>query len=97
MDRILDMLARFCIKEFDEKQSHKYRELSEQSDKILSGLGDKLNNEEETILIALLDNLADEKIQYAQELFVRGYKLGVQMTMEVLMDQDIFFTSGGGY
>lgn len=43
----------------------------------------------------LLDTIADENCSYAQSKFIRGYRLGVLMTMEIMSEQETFLGRNG--
>lgn len=78
-----------------ETRSPKRRQLIDESCKLHTELEQKLNTEEKELLECLLDTNADENILYAEDKFIRGYRLGVLMTMEVFAGQDNFFYEGG--
>ena len=53
-------------------------------------LEEKLNDEEKKLLDSLVNALFDEGTCYGQDKFVRGYQLGVLMTIEAFEARDSF-------
>lgn len=53
-------------------------------------LEEKLNDEDKALLQKFADTCFDENCCDAHNYFVRGYRLGVLMTMEVFEGQDSF-------
>ena len=80
------------IIEVTETRSPKRKKLIDKSCKLHNELGEKLNKEKKELLERLLDTDAEEKTLYAEDKFIRGYRLGVLMTMEVFAGQDKFFS-----
>ena len=74
-----------------EIRSPKRQKLCDKACELREKLKEKLNNEEKELLNELMDVIADENCSYAQSKFIRGYCLGVQMTMEVMSEQETFF------
>lgn len=91
MGKILKEFARnnFHTDIQDEKRSPEHEKLCEQIFALQTELEEKLNNTEKRLLNQLMDTIADENSCYAQEKFIRGYRLGVLMTMEILTEQEI--------
>lgn len=92
MGKILKEFARnnFHTDIQDEKRSPEREKLCEQIFTLQTELKEKLNNTEKRLLNQLMDTIADENSYYAQKKFVRGYRLGVLMTMEILTEQEIY-------
>lgn len=59
-------------------------------DELEQKLSKQLKDEENELLRQLLDALASESSYYAENRFIRGYRLGTLMTMEVFTNSDIF-------
>lgn len=59
-------------------------------------LENKLNGEEKVLLDRMLDSISKEWCRYAEQKFVRGYRLGVLMTMEVFEGREDFLGRGDG-
>ena len=74
-----------------EIRSPKRQELCDKACELQEKLEEKLNNEEKELLNDLMDAIADENCCYVQSKFIRGYRLGVLMTMEVMSKQESFF------
>ncbi len=53
-------------------------------------LAEKLNDEEKEMLTELVDIIFDKSSYDEQKKFERGFRLGVLMTAEILIEQDIF-------
>ena len=96
MDRLLRAFAgeQLQIIEVTETQSPKRKKLIDESYKLHNELEKKLNNEEKELLERLFDIGSEEKILYAEDKFIRGYRLGVLMTMEVFAGHDKFLFEG---
>ena len=77
-----------------EAHSPECQKLLEQGEKFQKQLEEKLNDEEKQILECLVGVLFDEGVCYAQNRFVRGYQLGVLLTMEIFLEQDTFLING---
>ncbi len=92
MGKILDAFAdgRLCMEEEVEKRSQEHQGLSEKACRLQEELGERLNDEERELLSDLVDTVFEECCCYAQNRFVRGYRLGVLMTMEVFDQQDTY-------
>ena len=97
MEKFLRALAgdQLQVIEVTETRSPKRQQLIDEIYKLHTELEQKLNNEEKELLERLLDANADEKTLYAEDKFIRGYRLGALMTMEVFAGQDKFFYEGG--
>ena len=92
MGKILDAFAdgRLCMEEEVEKRSWEHLELSEKACRLQEELEKKLKGEERKLLNELIDTIFEECCLYAQNRFVRGYRLGVLMTVEVFDQQETF-------
>ena len=84
MGRILEAFAEDELHVIPPKEirSPKHQELCGKVCELLEKLKEKLNNEEKELLNELMDAVDDENCCYAQSRFIRGYRLGVMMTME---------------
>lgn len=93
MDKFLRALAgdELQVVEVTETRSPKREQLITDSYNLYIELEQKLNNEEKELLERLLDINAEEKCLYADDKFIRGYRLGVLMTTEVFTEQETFF------
>ena len=93
MGWILEAFAEdeLCVIPSNEIQSPKHQELFDKVCKLQEKLEEKLNNEDKKLLDELMDAVADENSCYAQSKFIRGYRLGALMTMEVMTEQETFF------
>ena len=93
MERFLRAFAsdQLQVIEVTETRSPKRKKLIDESYKLHNELEQKLNSEEKELLERLLDINADEHTLYAEDKFIRGYRLGVLMTMEVFAGQEKFF------
>jgi len=96
MERFLRAFAsdQLQVIEVTETRSPKRQKLIDESYKLHNELEEKLNSEEKEMLERLLDINADEHTLYAEDKFIRGYRLGVLMTMEVFAGQEKFFYDG---
>lgn len=92
MGRILKAFAdnELCIEEENEKRSPEHQRLCEEVCRLQSQLEEKLNDEERKLLNSLTEAMSAEYNCYAQNKFIRGYRLGVLMTMEVFSEEDTF-------
>lgn len=90
MDKILRAFAveQLQMSERTETKSPRHKQLSEEGYKLYHEIREKLSGEEEELLERLLDVTAEEKSLYAEDQFIRGYRLGVLMTMEIFAEED---------
>ena len=97
MGRILEAFAEgeLHVIPSNEIQSPKHQELFDKVCKLQEKLEEKLNSEEKKLLDELMDAVAEESCCYAQSKFIRGYRLGALMTMEVMSDQETFLGRKG--
>lgn len=79
-----------------EKQDEKQKKLNEKSYGLRMELENRLNGEEKVLLNRMTDSMYEEWCRYAEQKFVRGYRLGVLMTMEVFEGRDDFLGRGDG-
>ena len=93
MGRILEALAgdELQVIPSDEMRSPKRQKLCNKVCELREKLEEKLNSEEKELLNELMNAVADENCYYAQSKFIRGYRLGALMTMEVMSEQETFF------
>ena len=96
MDRFLRAFAgdQLQVVAVTETRSPKRQKLIDESYKLHTELEQRLNSEEKEMLERLSDINADEHTLYAEDEFIRGYRLGVLMTMEVFAGQESFFYDG---
>lgn len=92
MGKILEAFAdgRLCMEEEPEQRSQEHLELTENAFRLQEELETRLGDEERELLGKLMDTVFAECSCYAQNRFVRGYRLGVLMTMEVFDQQDTY-------
>lgn len=97
MDKLLRAFAgeQLQIIEMNETRSPQRKKLIDEGYKLYNELEQKLNSREKDLLERLIDVNSEEKSLYAEDKFIRGYRLGVLMTMEVFAGQDRFFFEGG--
>lgn len=79
-----------------EKQDETQKKLNKKSYGLRMELENKLNGEEKVLLDRMFDSMSEEWCRYAEQKFVRGYRLGVLMTMEVFEGRDDFWGRGDG-
>lgn len=77
-----------------DQRSVEHQKICDLSDELEQKLSKRLKDEEKELLRKLIDTLASESGYYAEKRFIRGYQLGVLMTMEVFIDPDIFMWKG---
>lgn len=96
MDKILRAFAgeQLQIVEVTETRSPQRKKLIDEGYKLHNKLEEKLNSEEKELLERLIDVNSEEKSLYAEDKFIRGYRLGVLMTTEVFAGQGKFFFDG---
>ena len=92
MGRILEAFAEgeLHVIPSNEIQSPKHQELFDKVCELQEKLEEKLNNEDKKLLDELMDAVAEESCCYAQSKFIRGYRLGSLMTMEVMSEKETF-------
>lgn len=92
MGKILEALAaeHLCITPSEYKGNEKYREARDLSCSLENLLLEKLSEEDKKLLEDYSDAQAEENMCYANHLFVKGFRLGVLMMMEVVTDCDSF-------
>ena len=76
------------------KRSPEHQKIVERGYALHGKLEEKLNDEEKELLEELVCTLNEEGCRYAEDEFIRGYRLGVLMTMEVFSGQETFFSEG---
>lgn len=93
MERFLRAFAgdQLQVIEVTETRSPKRQKLIDESYRLHNELEQKLDNEKKEMLERLMDINADEHALYAEDKFIRGYRLGVLITMEVFAGQEKFF------
>ncbi len=82
------------VAEATETRSPERKRLIDKSCRLHAELEQRLSTEERELLERLLDVNADENTLYGEERFIRGYQLGVLMTMEIFAGQETFFCKG---
>ena len=92
MGRILEAFAEdeLHVIPSDEIRSPKHQKLCDKVCELQDKLEEKLNNEDKKLLDELMDAVAEESSCYAQGKFIRGFRLGTLMTMEVMSEQETF-------
>ena len=92
MGKILDAFVddQLHVNPVTEKRTSHHQYLCEQVEILHNKLAEKLNDEDKALLQKLTDTYFDESCCDAHNNFVRGYRLGVLMTMEVFSGQDSF-------
>lgn len=97
MDKLLRALAseQLQIIEVNETRSPEHEALLDKSLELYTELEQKLNSEELKLIKQLMDTNSAESAIDSEEKFIRGYRLGVLMTMEVFAGQNTFFFEEG--
>lgn len=97
MGKILDAFVsnQLHVEPVPEKRTKHHQYLCEQMEKLQNELKERLNDEEKEMLMELIDTIFEESCCDVTNKFVRGYRLGVLMTMEVFMEQDSFMGDEG--
>lgn len=93
MQKILEAFANGELRvEADiEKRSPEHQKISKHCDELEKEVREKLEDEEEQKLFdELMEAVMYESSYYAQERFIRGFRLGTLMNMEVFSDPDVF-------
>ena len=92
MGKILDAFLddQLHVNAVTAKRTRHHQYLCEQVEILHNKLAEKLNDEDKALLQKLADTYFDESCCDAHSYFVRGYRLGVLMTMEVFEGQDSF-------
>lgn len=73
-----------------EKHSSQHKRLYEKSCKLREELEKQLNDDEKEMLDNLMEAMFDDGACYAEEKFIRGFKLGMLIASEVYQEQDEF-------
>ncbi len=92
MGKILDAFVdgQLHVNPVTEKRTNHHQYLCEQVEILQNKLEKKLNDEDRELLKKLADTYFDESCCDVHNNFVRGYRLGVLMTMEVFSGQGSF-------
>ncbi len=92
MGKILDAFVddQLHVNAVTEKRTSRHQHLCEQVEILQGELEKKLNGEDRELLKKFADTYFDESCCDVHNNFVRGYRLGVLMTMEVFEGQDSF-------
>jgi len=92
MGKILEAFLdeQLCVDAVIDKRSPKHQKLCERAYELKMKLEGILNDEGKEFLEQLMETTSEENNCYAQSKFLRGYQLGVLMTMEVMAEQDKF-------
>lgn len=93
MGKILEAFANneLLVVELSDKRSPQRKKLMEEGEKLHAALKEKLNDEQKEMLEQLIETIYQENCHYIQERLIRGYRLGVLMTMEVFSERDTYF------
>jgi len=78
------------VVELTDKRTPQRQKLAEEGLKLHNKLKEKLNDEQKELLEQLIETIYEENCHYVQERLIRGYRLGVLMTMEVFSEQDTY-------
>ncbi len=91
MGKILEALARddLCVIPSDEKPSPAYKKAYERSSYYIEQLNKRLLSEDKEIFDQVVDALIDENDISADESFIRGFRLGARIIMEVMEGEKI--------
>ena len=73
------------------KRSPEHQNAINKGCKLQEKLEERLNDEDKKLLSELMDMVSEESSCDAQSKFIRGYSLGVLMTMEVMMEKETYF------
>ena len=97
MERFLRAFAsdQLQVVEVTETRSPQRQKQIDKGYKLYNELKQKLSSEDQELLESMLNSHANESILYAEDKFIRGYRLGVLMTMEVFAGQESFFYDKG--
>ena len=92
MGKILDAFLddQLHVNAVTTKRTRHHQYLCEQMEILHNKLNERLNDEDKALLQKFADTCFDESCCDAHSYFVRGYRLGVLMTMEVFEGQDSF-------
>ena len=90
MGKILEAIAtdHLCVEPAIYKGDSKFNRARNQYCTLGEKLMSKLNEEEQKMLDDYSTAQTEESLLYANDRFVRGFRLGVLMMMEVIMDED---------
>ena len=92
MGKILDAFLddQLHVNAVTAKRTRHHQHLCEQMEILHNKLDERLKDEDKALLQKFADTCFDESCCDAHSYFVRGYRLGVLMTMEVFEGQDSF-------
>lgn len=92
MGKILEALVtdHLCIASSDYQGSIEYKKARDLYCRLGEQLLGKLNSEERKLLAEYSDAQEEEGLLYANDLFQKGFRLGVLMMMEVVTESDDF-------
>lgn len=92
MGEILEALyeGRLKAEPVIEKRNEKYQKACKASQALLEELSGKLNSEDQKLLNRVVEALYHENYCYTVDRFVRGYRLGALMILEVMEDRKDF-------
>ena len=96
MGKILDAFFKdeLLVSAAPEKRSLEHQKLCEKSCGLIDELKERLEGEERELFDSVVETLFAESCCAENNMFQRGYRLGVLMTMEVFEDYDSFFGKG---
>ncbi len=91
MGKILEALARddLCVIPSDEKPSPAYKKACECSSYYIEQLNKRLSSEDKEIFDKVVNALINENDISTDESFIRGFRLGVRLIMEVMEGEKI--------
>lgn len=98
MGKILDAFFKdeLLVSAAPEKRSPEHQKLCEKSNELIEELKRRLQGEDGELFNALVDTLFAESCCTENNMFQRGYRIGVLMTMEVFEDYDSLIGKGNG-
>lgn len=96
MGKILDALAfdMLCVEDDIEKRSPEHKEVNKEIGRYQDELGKRLKGEDRELFNKLMDLLAKDSTFYSAERFTYGFRLGVRLMAESLLDADEFIRGG---
>lgn len=92
MGKILDAFFKdeLLVSAAPEKRSIEHQKLCEKSNELMEELKERLKGEEGELFDALVETIFAEICCVENSMFLRGYRLGVLMVMEIFEDYDSY-------
>lgn len=96
MQKILEALANDALRvEADEKQrTPEHQRVSDLCSKLEDRMEARLEGEDKKLFDEMMSAFTYESSYYAQERFIRGFRLGALIIMEIFADPDVFLWRG---